>query len=457
MRYLRDRDDPVASRRLAREVLAISSSDETAATRVLEAAFAGDARLAYDGKAWQLNPDPTPRGAPPAVVRTIEPDRALVLIDGDPALRGRPFRLRSVSALRLHGEEVLAACGGDASRGQYGSRLRRALLETLDGAIPIIHDPPGGLRALEAWLEEPLAAPISLRRLGQQRVGLPASHDLAALVARLGLAWRETEDPLELADMLDACLEALRRPDESLQELRGSRSGVRPIDWSRYAFNREFLRHVPRVPGTYRFYDVQGKLLYVGKSKDLNRRIGSYFREGGPPRSPRVQALLDAVHRIEYEAIGSELEAMLREAEAIRRELPARNVQRQVRDHKRGAKLDSILILEPMQPPSVLRAFLIRQGRLIDRVSVGPRGGGLKRIERILTDYFFSSPAGPTLVEGPDLDVELVVRWLAANRDSVVAFDPTDLPSADEVIERLRWFLGHGGPFDIDGSPILTR
>ena len=67
------------------------------------------------------------------------------------------------------------------------------------------------------------------------------------------------------------------------------------------------------------------------------------------------------------------------------------------------------------------------------------------------------SSVGPTVIEGPDLDVELVVRWLAANRDRVVAFDPTDLPSADEVIERLRWFLGQGSPFDTDGSPILAR
>ena len=86
---------------------------------------------------------------------------------------------------------------------------------------------------------------------------------------------------------------------------------------------------------------------------------------------------------------------------------------------------------------------------------LGPRGGGLRRIARILNDHFFSTPEGPHVIEGPDLDVQIVVRWLSANRDRVVAFDPTDLGSSEEVIERLEWFLHQGGLFDPDGVPIL--
>ena len=262
-----------------------------------------------------------------------------------------------------------------------------------------------------------------------------------------------------MAATLDACLAALRRPDEPLQTLRrGASRGTRPIDWSSYAFNREFLRRIPQLAGTYRFYDKQGRLLYVGKSKNLNQRVGSYFREDYP-RSTRVQRLIDAVQRIEYEAAGSDLEAMLREAEQIRRDRPSANVQRKIHKRRgRAERLGAILILESAVSPHVLRAFLIRKGRLLDRVPIGPRGGGLARIRRVLDNHFFSAPSGPVpLDDGPDLDVEVVVRWLAANRDRVVAFDPTDLKSSREVIERLRWFLGQGSPFDPDGVPILNR
>ena len=105
----------------------------------------------------------------------------------------------------------------------------------------------------------------------------------------------------------------------------------------------------------------------------------------------------------------------------------------------------------------MLRAYLIHRGRLIARIAVGPRGGGLTRIERVLDAYFFFMPDGPTPLAGPDVDIEVIARWLAANRDRVVAFDPTDLRSAREVTDRLRWFLDQGSPFESDGSPIFPR
>ena len=82
--------------------------------------------------------------------------------------------------------------------------------------------------------------------------------------------------------------------------------------------------------------------------------------------------------------------------------------------------------------------------------------GGLAKVERILEDHFFMAPFGPTEIPGPSVDVEVVVRWLAKNRDRVVAFDPTDFPAAQDVTDRLRWFLSNGSPFDADGTGVIT-
>jgi hypothetical protein len=442
----------VGSVRLAAAVLATEVGDEGMARDLLEAAFAGDSRLVHGREGWSLSAK-----ARAAVTSEVDPDRVLVFLQGLRPAPGRPYELRNASVLRLRNDDVVSACGGDTPEGPAGAQLRQAVLEILTGAAVVVHDPPGALRAFESWLGEPLDGPISLRRLAQVRLGLPASHDLEALVARLGLTWRASDDPLDHADSLDACFRSLRREEETFDELRiaSSRGGSRPIEWTRYAFDRAFLRQVPRVPGTYRFYDSEDNLLYVGKAKNLHHRLASYFRES-PTRSPRVQQLLDRLHHIEYDASGSELEAILREAEHIRRDHPERNVQRHVHEG-RGARLRSILILEAAEPPHVLRAYLIHEGRLVARVGIGPRGGGLKRIERVLDDYFFFVPTGPTPVAGPDLDVELVVRWLATARDRAVAFDPTTLRSAREVTDRLRWFLDQGSPFDPDGAPIFTR
>jgi hypothetical protein len=454
VRFLREQDGPIASVRLAAEILALRAPDESAARRVLEAAFGGDPRLAHGRAGWRLVPQAEPPRADQA--RGEEPDRALILLRGGRPAPGRPFQLRTVSVLRLRGDDVVAACGGDAPQSLSG-QLRRAVGRATAGAAIVVHDPPGALRAFESWLGEPIVAPVSLRRLAQHRLGLPARHDLPALAARLGLVWRENDDPLEQVDVLDACLEALRRPGESLDDLRRETVSARSIDWSRYAFDRAALASIPRVAGTYRFFDRSGKLLYVGKAKDLHRRIGSYFRERAR-RSARLEALLERIHHLEYEASGSELEAVLREAEQIRRDNPERNVQRRAHPKEgRAARLRSIMILEPAEPPAQLRAYLLHEGRLVARVGLGPRGGGLKRIERLLDDHFFFAPDGPTSPPGPGIDVELVVRWLAANRERAVAFDPTSLRSAREVVRRLRWFLDQGSPFDPQGTPVFPR
>ena len=104
-----------------------------------------------------------------------------------------------------------------------------------------------------------------------------------------------------------------------------------------------------------------------------------------------------------------------------------------------------------------LLALLLRNGRMVGKVTIGRRGGGLKRIERLLEDHFFDVESRPHEAPGVAVDVEIVGRWLATHRDHVVAFDPTDLRSAREVAERLRWYLEAGGLRDPQGDPLLPR
>lgn len=454
VRYLTERARPVGSVELAGEVLATTVPDERTGRRVLETAFAGDARLVYqDG--WRVREAPVPPLGPgPA---PVEPELALILLEGSRPARGRPFQLTNLVAVRLNLGEIVHACGGVPLPGAAANDLRSATLQALDGAVPVLHDAPGALRALEVWLNEPLDRPISLRVLGSRRLGLPASHDLSALAARLGLTVRESSDLTDLPEILDACLARLRRSGESIHDLRGSPDAPPPIDWSKFGFDRRFLRDIPAAAGTYRFIDADGALVYVGKAKDLHRRVASYFREGAP-RAKRVQRLLDVLHRIELEPSGSDLEALLREAAAIRKRNPSANIQRQLQlggEHRK--RLRSILVLEPAAAPHVLRAYLVRDGRLLGNIGIGPRGSGLKRVERILEDQYFGVPLGPSPAGGPEVQVEIVSRWLARNRERVVVFDPTDLGSAAEVIRRLRWFLERGSLREPDGTPILTR
>src|SRR5262249_18393124 len=137
---------------------------------------------------------------------------------------------------------------------------------------------------------------------------------------------------------------------------------------------------------------------------------------------------------------------------------PERNVQRRVRPGgRRSKRLQSILLLEPAEPPWTLRAWLVRNGQLVDAVPLGPRGGGLARIARLLEREFFDPRPGPRASRPRPVDVEIITRWLAAHRDQAVAFDPTHLRSAEEVVARLRWFLERRTLRDGDGAPVHPR
>lgn len=455
VRYLRDHPEGANGITLAGEVLAARVNDEATAARILATAFESDPRLAYDGSRWRLTrtPEPVAEAEP-----TPDPDLAFVLMDGARPEPRRPFEIRTLAVVRAAEGRVVAACAGDPRDPRIAAELRAQALETLDGATAVVHDAPGAIDALERWLGEPLGPFVSLRRLGRLRAGLPDRHSLEDLAARLRVAYRESSDPGHGAETLEGCLRTLRRPGESIARLeRDAAGGAPPVPWARYAFDRAWLRGVPSVAGTYRFLDAEGGLLYVGKSRDLRRRLASYFRESGP-RPARVQRLLDGLHRIEVVPSGSDLDAVLREAAEIARRRPAANVQRHHHPTSgRGSRFESILILEPAWPPYSLRAFLIHGGEWVDVVPIGPRGGGLRRIERLLDARCFDPRPGPTSRPTRPVEVELITRWLAAHRDRAVAFDPTHLRSARAVVERLRYFLGADRLGEDDAGPWVPR
>lgn len=459
VRYLHSSGRPASSVRLARELLSLTVADEAQATRVLEAAFSGDPRLNYDDGAWRQAARPVDRAPAAAPSGILEPDIVFVLVEGGRPASHAAFLLTAVVAVRRRDGEIIAACGGELGALPPGTDLKTQLRELVTGARVVLHAPPSGLGALETWLDETLVDPLPLALLARRRLERPGLKDTEAIAAELGLSVRVDDDPVSRIDLLPVCFDALRKPGETWSEVAAAcHTETSGLPWSRYAFSRDDLRALPPVPGTYRFYDLDSKLLYVGKSKNLKRRLAAWFGDGTPLR-PRSLAIVEAVHRFEVKPSGSDLEALLREAGQIRRDAPEHNVQRAVHPSgpDRKARLRSILILEPAEQPWVLRAWLIREGQLVDSVPLGPKGGGLRRIERVLRDVFFDPRSGPRSGRSRPVDVEIVARWLSEHRDKAVAFDPTHFKTPDDVVSRLRWFLDAGSLHDPEGSPILPR
>ncbi|MCW9709424.1 excinuclease ABC subunit UvrC [Avibacterium sp. 21-586] len=87
---------------------------------------------------------------------------------------------------------------------------------------------------------------------------------------------------------------------------------------------KKFLANVTHDPGVYRMYDDKDQVIYVGKAKDLKKRLSSYFRAN--LSSKKTEALVASIHRIETTITSSETEALLLEHNYIKTYQPRYNV-----------------------------------------------------------------------------------------------------------------------------------
>ena len=116
------------------------------------------------------------------------------------------------------------------------------------------------------------------------------------------------------------------------------------------------LKSVPTNPGVYFFSDTKGKILYIGKAKNLKTRVRSYFQKN-KYQTPKNQSMIKRIDDIEWIVTSNEVEAMFTEANLIKQHQPKYNV-----DLKDGKSFPFIRITDEPFPQVFLTRKIVKDG-----------------------------------------------------------------------------------------------
>ncbi len=161
----------------------------------------------------------------------------------------------------------------------------------------------------------------------------------------------------------------------------------------------EFQKRLPNSPGVYRMFDEANEVLYVGKAKSLKKRVASYTRLVG--HTNRIMRMIRATRHMEFVTTRTETEALLLEANLIKRLRPRFNVL--MRDDK---SFPYILVSDDHEAPAIFKHRGARSrkgsyfGPFASGGAVGRTVASLQRafLLRTCTDSVYETRSRPCLL-----------------------------------------------------------
>jgi len=150
-------------------------------------------------------------------------------------------------------------------------------------------------------------------RLAKKLMPNMTNYELPYLSSVLNIPFTTSNDLEEISNAVVILLQRLIQLDDEDVISKFLAPKVEKEHFAPKNIQYQKLNTLPNVPGVYRFQNQSGETLYVGKAKDIKKRVLSHFYNS----SEKEIALCDATFHIDFETTGSELIALLREADLI--------------------------------------------------------------------------------------------------------------------------------------------
>jgi len=206
---------------------------------------------------------------------------------------------------------------------------------------------------------------------------------------------------------------------------------------------KPFLKTLTSRPGVYRMLDTEGKVLYVGKAKDLKRRVSSYFTRS---LNRRIQLMVSQIRNIEVTVTHTEAEAMILENTLIKSLKPRYNVL--LRDDKSYPYL-YLSCDQPFPRLSFHRGARSGKGRYFGPY---PNAGSLRQTLQLMQklfpvrqceDSFYRNRSRPCLqyqirrCTAPCVDLVSKEEYARDVRDAVLFLEGRTSQVVDSLVERM--------------------
>ena len=212
------------------------------------------------------------------------------------------------------------------------------------------------------------------------------------------------------------------------------------VDFSNYNFNHDYIKNLPQQPGVYLMKNKQGKIFYVGKAKNLRARVASYF-VNRYEMDEKGRLILERIADLDYEPVGSELEAFLLENRYINELQPSLNIQVKIHplDFSKYRTKQIILFLPGITECEIVLFFIDGIGNmrrvLIDRLK--PNWQALKQEMKQL---FFNAHSKKSNFFAEQ--IEIFWRWFSVQQDQINFIDIANCGNLDACMKQVKKYCG---------------
>ncbi len=458
--YLESRPGPATARELVEQVFKLRNASDALCDELVSRELAGDLQfLREENGRWLLRP-----GEAPPLEESLASSRFLLLLPL--ASAAAPTTMNFLGAARFAGETLLEkfsfypeGCGpqDEPVASEVSEQDLERILKSAAGATVVMFNPRRELPLVNRTLLSRGLTPIegeavSLKRLAKSLFPERKNRDLEEIARSFGIGLADVTEPEKLLQIAvevwrEALAAAAELGIENLAALKSlEQAEARAVDFKDFAFDREFIAALPEKPGVYLMLDRAGRPIYVGKAKNLRSRVSSYFYRRGDSVE-KQEKLIAALYTIEHQVVGSELEALLLEAELIENLAPWLNRQTEVHPRQaRFARDKRLILILPSSDETRLELFLLARGRLGRfslRRDMKNMGAAARKIRR-----FFARPSKD---QEFDWRAELASSWIERNRDGVNWIDLDKLSEIDGCLDLLRRYAREG----VEGPPVV--